>query len=70
MIYVNKVLIVQIIIIIFLIYKLLTFLVDSGSKPTCPEREVNYTEHSQGQTRLINTGKTVYVGNACIKNMF
>ena len=25
----------------FLIYKLLTPLVDKGSKPTCPEREVN-----------------------------
>ena len=49
---------------IFLIYKLLNPLIDQGSKPTCPEREVSCTEHSQSQMSQINTRKTVYVGNA------
>ena len=56
--------IIIIIINIFLIYKLLTPLVDYGSKPTCPEREVNVQSDCQDQMSQINTGKTVYVGNA------
>ena len=49
---------------IFLIYKLLNLLVDYGSKPTCPGREVSCTECSQEKMSQINTEKTVYVEHA------
>ena len=38
--------------------------------PTCPERKFSCTECNQDQMSQINTGKTVYVGNAGLKNCF
>ena len=46
---------------IFFNYKLLNPLVDQDLKPTCPEREVSCTEHSQNQMTQINTEKTIYM---------